>query len=119
MQPAVLALFCFVAVVQLVACWGLTQHVHVLVHCRARLAALEAENEEMRAELSALDPAFFEELEDLKHDHHMLQQRCAHLEGFLAGMTGDDAPSVAGSALYVNMQVEGRGDGEHAGAPEA
>jgi len=40
---------------------------------------VEAENEDLRAELDAFDPAFFEELEDLKHDRHVLAQRCAHV----------------------------------------
>jgi hypothetical protein len=34
----------------------------------------------VQAELSAFDPAFFEEIEDLKHDHHQLALRCAEYE---------------------------------------
>ena len=40
---------------------------------------MEAENEDLRAELDAFDPDFFEELEDLKHDRHVLSQHCAHV----------------------------------------
>ena len=51
---------------------------------RSRVAALQAENDDLRAELNAFDPAFFEEIEDLKHAHHVLQQRCAEQERALA-----------------------------------
>ena len=47
--------------------------------CRARLLTVDADNEDLRAELDAFDPEFFEELEDLKHERHVLAQRCAHV----------------------------------------
>ena len=43
---------------------------------KGRVAALEKDNQDLRAELSAFDPAFFEEIEDLKHDHFQLSQQC-------------------------------------------
>jgi predicted RNase H-like nuclease (RuvC/YqgF family) len=42
-----------------------------------RVVMLERENGDLRSELNAFDPAFFDEIEDLKHSHHQLQQRCA------------------------------------------
>ena len=69
------------------------------------MATLEAENMEMSSELAAIDPAFFEELEDLKHDHHVLQQRCAQLEGVLEGLPGVKKVSGEGP-VYVNMILE-------------
>eukprot|EP00878_Enallax_costatus_P003415 GHUV01003625.1.p1 GENE.GHUV01003625.1~~GHUV01003625.1.p1 ORF type:complete len:1706 (+),score=714.87 GHUV01003625.1:54-5120(+) len=42
-----------------------------------RVAALERENDDLRSELNAFDPAFFDEIEDLKHDHYQLQQTCS------------------------------------------
>jgi len=44
------------------------------------LRELEGENAALRSELSALSPAFFDEVEDLKLAHHELQQRCAEYE---------------------------------------
>jgi len=52
---------------------------------RQRVAELQAENEDLKTELNAFDPAFFEEIEDLKHAHHVLRQRCAEQERLLAG----------------------------------
>lgn len=49
-------------------------------HCREQMAAVVAENDEMRNELSAFDPAFFDEIEDLKYDHHQLKLRCQDYE---------------------------------------
>lgn len=40
-----------------------------------QVGVLQQENQELRQELGAFDPAFFEELEDLKHSHHQLQQK--------------------------------------------
>jgi hypothetical protein len=40
-----------------------------------RLAALEAENRDLRTELDAFDPQFFEEIEDMKHEHHQLTMK--------------------------------------------
>lgn len=48
-----------------------------VVSLQQQVAALQQENEELRHELGAFDPAFFEELEDLKHSHHQLQQKAA------------------------------------------
>lgn len=43
-----------------------------LARLRERLADVEAENADLKAELNAFDPKFFDEIEDLKHEHHML-----------------------------------------------
>lgn len=37
-----------------------------------RVVDLELENHDLRKELEGFDPAFFEEIEDLKHEHHQL-----------------------------------------------
>lgn len=41
---------------------------------------LQQQNEELTAELAAFEPEFFEEIEDLKHEHHQLTVRCAEHE---------------------------------------
>jgi centrosomal protein CEP290 len=51
-----------------------------LTALRARVAQLEADNQDLRSELGAFDPAFFEEIEDLKHEHYQLTQKCAAQE---------------------------------------
>lgn len=52
----------------------------------------------MREELSAFDPAFFDEIEDLKYDHHQLQVQCLEYENIvreLSGQLGIDSTSLA------------------------
>ena len=44
---------------------------------RLMLGQLQSENGGLRQELAAFDPAFFEQLEDLKYSHHVLQEKCA------------------------------------------
>jgi chorismate synthase len=39
---------------------------------RAQLAEVSAENADLRAELNAFDPAFFDEIEELKQQHYLL-----------------------------------------------
>lgn len=39
---------------------------------KEQVAEVEAENRDLKAELNAFDPRFFEEIEDLKHEHHVL-----------------------------------------------
>jgi len=41
---------------------------------------LELENTDLRNELNAFDPSFFEEIEDLKHEHFQLTKRCSEYE---------------------------------------
>lgn len=60
-----------------------------LLCCRERLARAEEENKALRLELSALDPEFFEEVEDLKWEHHQLQQRAVQHEGLIAGLAAE------------------------------
>eukprot|EP00951_Prasinocladus_malaysianus_P050355 scaffold679608_cov41-Prasinocladus_malaysianus.AAC.1 len=47
---------------------------------KRQLAEVEAENEDLKTELNAFDPAFFEEIEDLKHEHHELSKQAAKYE---------------------------------------
>ena len=46
----------------------------------ARVAALQAQNGELAAELAAFEPEFFEEIEDLKNAHHQLSLKCEQQE---------------------------------------
>ena len=46
----------------------------------AALAEAEAENRDLRNELNAFDPKFFEEIEDLKHEHHVFSLENAELK---------------------------------------
>ncbi|KAA6420754.1 MAG: hypothetical protein FRX49_09331 [Trebouxia sp. A1-2] len=68
---------------------------------RDRLALIETENADMREELSAFDPAFFDEIEDLKYDHHQLQLQCTEYESIvreLSAQLGIDAAVLAKAA---------------------
>ena len=56
--------------------------------CRNRILQVEAENADMREELSAFDPAFFDEIEDLKYDHHQLQTQCSEYENIVRELSG-------------------------------
>ena len=40
---------------------------------------LQAENAALRKELEAVDPEFFEQVEDLKHDHYQLKLKYSAL----------------------------------------
>lgn len=63
---------------------------------RAALAEAEAENADLKAELNAFDPKFFEEIEDLKHDHYVLGNKVrAHLR------TPGTAPLHPGGHAWV------------------
>lgn len=42
----------------------------------------------MREELSAFDPAFFDEIEDLKYDHSQLQIQCSEYENIVRELSG-------------------------------
>ena len=70
---------------------------------------MEAENEDLRAELDAFDPAFFEELEDLKHDRHALAQRCAHVRPLLHQTVFDVLPTVVMVSYSGEMPVQSQG----------
>ncbi len=43
----------------------------------------------MRSELSAFDPDFFEEIEQLKYEHHQLTQRCSEQQRTIALLMGE------------------------------
>lgn len=51
-----------------------------------RIKELENENAKLRSELDAFDPSFFEEIEDLKHDHYLLTQKVHQYEEIIAQM---------------------------------
>lgn len=55
---------------------------------REKLASVTSENDEMREELSAFDPAFFDEIEDLKYDHHKLKLQCQDYEQIVQELSG-------------------------------
>ena len=48
-----------------------------------KLQKIEAENRDLRAELSSFDPAFWEEIEDLKYREHESKQLCRKYEKML------------------------------------
>lgn len=54
---------------------------------QTRVSDLEGENADMRSELSAFDPDFFEEIEQLKYEHHQLTQRCDEQQRTIALLT--------------------------------
>ncbi len=72
---------------------------------------METENADMREELSAFDPAFFDEIEDLKYDHHQLQLQCTEYESIVRELfapLGIDAAvlaNVAGQYVTISGQV--------------
>lgn len=51
------------------------------------LSELEAENADLKTELNAFDPAFFEEIEDLKHEHHQLTIQCGTQQGVIRDLS--------------------------------
>eukprot|EP00983_Pelagomonas_calceolata_P130454 1161685-Pelagomonas_calceolata.AAC.23 len=77
---------------------------------RAALEEAESENEALRAELNAFDPKFFEEIEDLKHDHYVLSMKMLSF-GETGGST-DATNSARGSEFNLSMLV--RYQGPHA-----
>ena len=44
---------------------------------RDKLAKAKRENEELKGELNCFDPAFFDEIEDLKYNHNEMVDACA------------------------------------------
>jgi chromosome segregation ATPase len=63
-----------------------------------RVVLLERENGDLRSELNAFDPAFFDEIEDLKHSHHQLQQRCAEQASLISRLQAQ-LPAAAVAAI--------------------
>ena len=60
---------------------------------------LEAENRDLKNELNAFDPAFFEEIEDMKHEHHQLTLQVRQYEDMLRELTATlGRPLPAGMA---------------------
>lgn len=58
-----------------------------LASLQEQLEDLEAENRDLKAELNAFDPKFFDEIEDLKHEHHMLSGRVQEYEAIIAQLS--------------------------------
>jgi septal ring factor EnvC (AmiA/AmiB activator) len=52
-----------------------------------QLAAATGENRDLKSELNAFDPAFFDEIEDLKLSHHTLSSACGRYEELLRTYT--------------------------------
>ena len=46
---------------------------------REKLAKAKRENEELKGELNCFDPAFFDEIEDLKYNHNEMVDACAYM----------------------------------------
>merc|ERR1712070_362759 len=53
----------------------------------ARMRELAAENRDLRNELSSFDPAFWEEIEDLKYREHESKQLCKRYEKMLGELS--------------------------------
>ena len=70
---------------------GMPFHLSLSV-CRQQLAELQSENEDLRQELGAFEPSFFEEIEDLKHDHHILQSKCEQYEQVISNLSAQLPP---------------------------
>merc|ERR1711924_155645 len=51
------------------------------------MCRLEEENKDLRAELSSFDPAFWEEIEDLKYREHESKQNCRKYERMLTELS--------------------------------
>jgi len=66
-----------------------------LQQLQERLEILQGENADLRHELSAFDPAFFEELEDLKLHHHQLTQTCAAQATLIQHLTAQLSQAAA------------------------
>ncbi len=81
-----------------------------LASLRRQLADLEAENEDLRNELNAFDPAFWDEVMDMKQQHGELAKRAAHYEDVIVELSGKlgVAPPLQGRA--------GDGGGRRGGA---
>jgi chromosome segregation ATPase len=58
-----------------------------LASLREQVSELAAENADLKSELNAFDPAFFEEIEDMKHEHHMLGTRVVQYEDMVRELT--------------------------------
>lgn len=84
-----------------------------LVALRQHAAVLQQENEELRQELAAFDPAFFEELEDLKHSHHQLQQKATAQAKLIRQL---QSQLVNSSSSSSTARASGHGAGAEGGA---
>ena len=66
---------------------------------KEQLSELEAENRDLKNELNAFDPAFFEEIEDMKHEHHQLSVQVRQYEDMVRDLTASlGRPLPAGMA---------------------
>ena len=64
---------------------------------REALAEAEEENRDLKTELNAFDPAFFEEIEDLKHEHYQRGLKITRCEAAISDLSrqlGVPPPSV-------------------------
>ncbi|GMH40793.1 hypothetical protein BSKO_08697 [Bryopsis sp. KO-2023] len=65
---------------------SLEESSEVMQALKDRVVELELENQDLRKELDGFDPTFFEEIEDLKHEHHQLSQKVVHYEQLISQM---------------------------------
>ncbi|MEW5303376.1 MAG: hypothetical protein WDW36_006076 [Sanguina aurantia] len=68
----------------------------------SQLHESQVENQDLRNELNAFDPGFFEEIEDLKHEHHQLTGRAAEYERTIAQLSAQLGRPVPGSAVMTS-----------------
>lgn len=75
---------------------------------RDRLAELEAENRDLKNELNAFDPGFFEEIEDLKHEHHVLSNKVQEYERLITQLSAQLGRPPPPGMLGSNFGRAGR-----------
>ncbi|MEW5309850.1 MAG: hypothetical protein WDW38_001701 [Sanguina aurantia] len=68
----------------------------------SQLHESQVENQDLRNELNAFDPGFFEEIEDLKHEHHQLTGRAVEYERTIAQLSAQLGRPVPGSAVMTS-----------------
>ncbi len=54
---------------------------------KEQVAELEAENRDLKNELNAFDPTFFEEIEDMKHERHQLTLQVKQYEALIRDLS--------------------------------
>lgn len=80
--------FCYELLKSLQSCWMTLAYSHRndQAHLQARLQQLEQENNDLKNELSAFDPEFFEEIETLKYEYQRAKEDIIKLRAQLAAV---------------------------------
>lgn len=73
-----------------------------MAELESQLHESQVENQDLRNELNAFDPGFFEEIEDLKHEHHQLTGRAVEYERTIAQLSAQLGRPVPGSAVMTS-----------------